>query len=201
MTISESALNEVEAELQHFCEPHLAGLYLTIIEEGAICASQPGTPEKIGKHKDILNELNRLCRKFKRSRVTEEKIRKGLSNLSDDAQTFVRVELAHQLQRPVDPASEDWSNAASQSALEQSVQHARKWVRQSPGGKTATQVQVFCRDVMRVYQQIANKPPGVGGELSVTPFERLWHASLCLIDPNATMLQAREIHRRASLRR
>ena len=201
MTIPESALKEVEAELQRFCEPHLAGLYLTIIEEGAICASQPGTPEKIRKHRDILNELNRLCRKFKRSRVTEAKVHKKLSHLSEDAQTFVQVELTHQLHRQVDLASEDWSNVASQSALKQSVQNARKWVRQSPGGKTASQVHVFCRDVMRVYQQIANKTPRVGGELSVTPFERLWHESLRLIDPNATILQAREIHRRASFRR
>ena len=43
-------------------------------------------------------------------------------------------------------------------ALEQSVMDARKWVRQSPGGKTATQVHVFCQDVMLVYQQISGKP-------------------------------------------
>ena len=201
MTISESALNEVEAELQHFCEPHLAGLYLTIIEEGAICALQPGAPEDIHRHKGILEELNRLCRKFKRSRVTEEKIRKELLNLSDDAQTFVRVELTHQLHRQVDLASEDWSNVASQSALEQSVKNARNWVRQSPGGKAAAQLHTFCRDVVRVYQKIADKPPGVGGESNVTPFERLWHASLRLTNPNATVFEAREIFRRASFRR
>jgi len=199
--MSGSTLNRIETELQHFCEPHLAGLYLTIIEEGAICALQPSAPKNILKHRNILEELNRLCRKFKRSRVTEEKIRKELLNLSDDAQTFVRVELTHQLHRQVDLASEDWSNVANQSALKQSVQNARKWVRQSPGGKTASQIHAFCRDVMLVYQQISEKPPGVGGESRVTPFERLWHASLRLIDPNATILQAREIHRRASFRR
>jgi hypothetical protein len=55
--------------------------------------------------------------------------------------------------------------------------------------------------VMRVYQQVTNKTPRVGGELSVTPFEHLWHASLRLVDPDATIIQARELHRRASFRR
>jgi hypothetical protein len=201
MTTFESTMNEVKAELLRFGGPDAIGLYLTIIEEGANRVSQASAPENVQKHKDILNELNRLYRKLERSRVTEKKIHKELSNLSDDAQTFVRVELTLQLQRSVDLASEDWSNVASQSALKQSVQNARKWVRQFPGGKPATQAHVFCRDVMRVYQQIANKTPGVGGELSVTAFERLWHASLCLIDLNATILQAREIYRRASFRR
>ena len=201
MTFSGSALYKVKLELLRLGELDAIGLYLTIIEESAFCASQPSAPKNILKHRNILEELNRLCRKFKRSRVTEEKISKELLNLSDDAQTFVRVELTHQLHRQVDLASEDWSNVANQSALKQSVQNARKWVRQSPGGKTASQIHAFCRDVMLVYQQISEKPPGVGGESRVTPFERLWHASLRLIDPNATILQAREIHRRASFRR
>ncbi len=118
MTISVSALNEVKPELLRFGGRDAIGLYLTIIEEGAIRALQQGAPENIHRHKDILDELNRLCRKFERSLVTEEKIRKELSNLSDPAQTFVRVELAlHQLHRPVDLASEDWSDPALQMAL------------------------------------------------------------------------------------
>jgi hypothetical protein len=201
MTIFESTMNEVKTELLRFGGPDAIGLYLTIIEEGAICALQPGAPEDIHRHKDILDELNRLSRKFERSRVTKGKIHKELSNLSDNAQIFVQVELAHQLHRAVDLASEDWSNVDSQSALKHSVQNARRWVRQSPGGKTATRVHVFCRDVMRVYQQVTNETPRVGGELSVTPFEHLWHASLRLVDPDATIIQARELHRRASFRR
>ena len=202
MTISESALNEVKAELLRCGGRDAIGLHLTIIEEGAIRASQPNAPENIHRHKDILDELNRFCRKFKRSGVSEEKIRKELSNLSDPAQTFVRVELAlHQLHRPVDLASEDWSDPALRMALKQSVMDARKWVRQCPGGKTATQVHAFCRDVMLVYQQLSGKPPGVGGGTNETPFERLWHTSLRLANPNATMLEAREIHRWASFRR
>ncbi len=197
-----SAIAEVKAELKRVGGSNAIGLYLTIIEEGAIRALQQSEQDNLQRHEEILVELNRLCRKLERSLVTEEKIRKRLSNLSDEAQTFVQVELAiHHLQRPVTLSSEDWSDPTLLMALKRSVMDARRWVRQSPGRKTATQVHEFCRDVMLVYQQISGKLPGVGGENNVTPFEHLWHASLRLTNPNATILEAREIFRRASFRR
>jgi hypothetical protein len=206
MTISEDALNQVKTELARFGDPDAKGVYLTIIEEAAIRASLPSAPENLQKHKDILDELNRLRRKFKRSAVAEEKIRKELSTLSDLAQTFVQFELAaHQHQRSSNLSLEDWSDPALQKALKQSVSDARRWVRQSPGGRTASRAHAFCRDVMLVYQQISGKPPGVGGDAYgkyyMTPFERLWHASLLLIDPSATIFKAREIFRRATFRK
>ena len=202
MQFPDSALAKVKIELERIAGSDAIGLYLSIIETGAIRALQQGQQNNTQRHEEILVELNRLVRKFERSLVAEEKIRKELSSLSDDAQTFVRVELAiHHLQRPVTLSSEDWSDPTLLMALKRSVMDARRWVRQSPGGKTATGVHAFCRDVMLVYQQISGKTPGVGGENNVTPFERLWHASLCLPNPNATTLKAREIFRRASFRR
>jgi len=206
LTKPAAPLDRVEQELRSLRAGNTTGMFLTIIEESADRTSHTEAPVDRQGHKDILDELNRLCRKLKRSAVTEEKIRTELSNLSEHAKTFVQVELAlHQLQRPFDLASEDWSDPSLQIALEKSALDARRWVRQTPGGMPATRVHRFCRDVVLVYTQISGDPPGVGGTAYdpdyMTPFERLWHASLRLINPNATILEAREIFRRASGRR
>ena len=87
-------MNEVKAELLRFGGPDAIGLYLSIIETGAIRALQQGQKYNTQRHEEILVELKRLVRKFERSLVAEEKIREELSSLSDDAQTFVQVELA-----------------------------------------------------------------------------------------------------------
>ena len=135
MTKPEAPLDQVEQELRSLRAGNTTGMFLTIIEESADRTSHTEAPVDRQGHKDILDELNRLCRKLKRSAVTEEKIRTELSNLSEHAKTFVQVELAlHQLQRPFDLASEDWSDPSLQIALEKSALDTRRWVRQTPCG-------------------------------------------------------------------
>jgi hypothetical protein len=93
MQFPDSALAKVKIELECIADSDATGLYLSIIETGAIRALQQGQQYNTQRHEEILVELNRLVRKFERSLVAEEKIREELSSLSDDAQTFVRVEL------------------------------------------------------------------------------------------------------------
>ena len=199
------ALTLVKDELRGIGAGDDVGLYLSIIEThaGQTDQSTPTIDSQI--HADILNELNRFSRKLIRSPITKRKIQNELLSLSNSAQIFIKLELTYLLDRVINLSSENWSAPRLQKALGKSVKNARRWVRQPPGKEAATGTHVFCRNVMLVFTQITGKAPGVGGSDSkpdyMTPFERLWHASLRLVSPNATIIQAREILRRASNRR
>jgi hypothetical protein len=199
------ALTLVKDELRSIGAGDNVGLYLSIIETHAGQTDQSTPPTDSQMHANILNELNRFNRKLIRSPITRRKIQNKLLSLSNSAQIFIKLELTYLLGRTVNLSSENWTNVRLQNALGKSVKNARRWVRQPSGQKPATGVHQFCRDVMLVYAQITGSTPGLGGSSAIenymTPFEGLWLASLKLISPNATILQAREILRRASNRR
>ena len=199
------ALIPVKEELERLGAKENVGLYLSIIETHADQVGLSTPPMDLQSHAGILTELTRLIRKLTRSTVTKRKVEKELSNLSHHAQIFLKLELTRHLKRTVDLETENWSTPRLLNSLIESTKHARRWVRQSPGQKTHTETHAYCRAVMLVYTQIINEHPGVGGNALdpeyMTPFERLWHASLLLVRPNATIIEAREVHRRASNRR
>jgi hypothetical protein len=198
-------LSLVKEELEHIGAQENLGLFLTIIQNHADQMGQSILAVEKQDYSAILKELNGLYRKFKRSMVSEQMIHRELNNLSSPAQTFVNLELAYHLKRTVNLKAENWSNTELQKTLEQSVGKARGWARQSPGPQISIEVHIFCREVMRVYMQIAEENPGVGNSNYdpgyMTSFEKLWHASLRLIRQDATVLEAREIFRKASGRR
>jgi len=66
-----SALAKVKIKLERIAGSDAIGLYLSIIETGAIRELQQGQQYNTQRHEEILVELNRLVRKFERSLVAE----------------------------------------------------------------------------------------------------------------------------------
>jgi hypothetical protein len=212
------ALKAVEEELNHIGAGDNLGVYLSIIETRASTIlqskiraekencyknkqqAQKNSPREILRgYAAVLDELNKFVRKLERSRVTEKKIQKNLSQLSDDALDVIRTQLTFLLGREVDLRKEDWSENHLQNSLGVAAKNARAWVRQPPGPATAENIHNFCREVILVFTQITDKRPGIGGsdakENYMTPFERLWYSSYRLVSPYATVYSAREILR------
>jgi hypothetical protein len=205
--ISTALLSDVNSELERLGAGSSPGLYLTIIESAADRAIGDHASENPDVYKFVLVELNSLLRSLKRSNLPASNLATKLSSLSEPASEFLTLEYGRKnhADADFDLSTLDWSDPILRDRLQTAVKQARKWVHQPPGSKTQTAIHAFCREVMLVYSQLTGKQPGVGGSSTTedyqTPFERLWHTSLKLIQPNTTILQARESHRRASNRR
>jgi hypothetical protein len=201
-------LQEVRDELEKLGAGDELGLYLSEIEHGAKDAKQIALDLDRQKSAEVLVELNKLLRSLKRmitSRpaMSGRKISRRLAQLSPTALTFVRMELGHNLGQETALDKEDWSNLVLRKALASSVNKSRHWLRAERGPIPQMGLHQFCHNVMFIYKQITGKSPGVGNNAYDTgsPFEKLWLASLKLINPNATMQGAREIFRSTSGRR
>ena len=199
--------SELRAALERIGAQRHAGLYISIIEAEAERADieDSRSPTTIALHGSILSSLNTVLRSLRRSRLTSNWIRTKLQALPEIASTFIRLELMRHLDRDIDLGGEDWSRTKLRKALELAVSHVRVWFRQSPGPRAATGLAGFSRAVAVIYKKITGKSPGLGTQQGrsgyKTPFEELWHASLRLLDTDATLDQAREIYREASGRR
>ena len=198
-------LETVKSELESLGADNFVGLYLSIIESSADRAKSGQADIGSEQMRMMLSELNTLLRSLERSKISATKLSTKLSALSDDARLFLVVEITRLQHQASDLDAMDWSDQNVRARLKIAADKARKWVRQTPGSKTNTPIHGYCRKVTLVYSTITSKSPGVGGSSTIenymTPLERLWHVGLQLIQPNATILQAREIFRRASTRR
>jgi hypothetical protein len=200
-------LEAIKSKLVQLGAGDHTGMFLSIIETAARQVSHPSTVKSPNRapFKDTLDELNRLRRSLERGRSSEPKRRARLTELSAPARQFIQLELSRLQDSPLDLDTTDWSNANAYLMLMRAVDQARNWVRQQPGPARQYSLEGFCDSVALIYLQLTGKKPGVGGDPLLTnyatPCERLFLASLKLVKPNATVLQVREIFRRADRRR
>jgi hypothetical protein len=197
----------IKLALEGLGADELTGQYLSIIETAAD-VEKIDSASRIsdgGDYTVVLNELNRILRSLKRSRLSATKLNNKLTALSKSTRVFIQVELSRTQGNQIDLDNSDWSNVKARTALEVSVGRAREWARQSSGPNRRENLEDFCRAVQLVYEQLTHKKPGVGrndfGTYYPSQFERLFVPSLSLVMPNATISQAREIFRRANWRR
>jgi hypothetical protein len=197
----------IKLALEGLRADELTGQYLSIIETAADVAKIDSASRISdgGDYTVVLNELNRILRSLKRSRLSATKLNNKLTALSKSTRVFIQVELSRTQGNQIDLDNSDWSNVKARTALEVSVGRAREWARQSSGPNRRENLEDFCRAVQLVYEQLTHKKPGVGrndfGTYYPSQFERLFVPSLSLVMPNATISQAREIFRRANWRR
>jgi hypothetical protein len=197
----------IKLALEGLGADELTGQYLSIIETAAD-VEKIDSASRIsdgGDYTVVLNELNRILRSLKRSRLSATKLNNKLTALSKSTRVFIQAELSRTQGNQIDLDNSDWSNVKARTALEVSVGRAREWARQSSGPNRRENLEDFCRAVQLVYEQLTHKKPGVGrndfGTYYPSQFERLFVPSLSLVMPNATISQAREIFRRANWRR
>jgi hypothetical protein len=197
----------IKLALEGLGADELTGQYLSIIETAADVAKIDSASRISdgGDYTVVLNELNKILRSLKRSRLSATKLNNKLTALSKSTRVFIQVELSRTQGNQIDLDNSDWSNVKARTALEVSVGRAREWARQSSGPNRRENLEDFCRAVQLVYEQLTHKKPGVGrndfGTYYPSQFERLFVPSLSLVMPNATISQAREIFRRANWRR
>jgi hypothetical protein len=197
----------IKLALEGLRADELTGQYLSIIETAADVAKIDSASRISdgGDYTVVLNELNKILRSLKRSRLSATKLNNKLTALSKSTRVFIQVELSRTQGNQIDLDNSDWSNVKARTALEVSVGRAREWARQSSGPNRRENLEDFCRAVQLVYEQLTHKKPGVGrndfGTYYPSQFERLFVPSLSLVMPNATISQAREIFRRANWRR
>jgi hypothetical protein len=197
----------IKLALEGLGADELTGQYLSIIETAAD-VEKIDSASRIsdgGDYTVVLNELNRILRSLKRSRLSATKLNNKLTALSKSTRVFIQAELSRTQGNQIDLDNSDWSNVKARTALEVSVGRAREWARQSSGPNRRENLEDYCRAVQLVYEQLTHKKPGVGrndfGTYYPSQFERLFVPSLSLVMPNATISQAREIFRRANWRR
>lgn len=203
-TIIDPELQAVSDELTKLKAGDHIGMYLTAIEQAADDA-KIGSPYPIPSHdatEQVLAELNRCHRSLSRSSLSGSRIEAKLLKLSDTAKTFIQFKYAKLNRKKLDIKNTNWFLKRNRVALMKAVSDAREWARRKSGPERQENLHRFCDKVQVVYEKLTGKKPGIGGSSTeadyATPFERLFLASLRLIIPNATTIQAREIFRYAS---
>ena len=195
-------LEKIAACLTEIGAENSAGLYTSIIASQAIKSA--GIFQMAGLDRTSLNrvhgELKSFARSLSRSKLSNDKIETKISGFSEEAAGLFKAQFALVNNQAFLPNHLDWQDEVVRNGAIAAAKKALRWCSESPGPKTRHDLRDYCSEVMAVYRAVAKKDPGLGAVLT-TPFERLWHASILLVEPNTTMVGAREIFRKASLRR
>ncbi len=139
----------IKLALEGLGADELTGQYLSIIETAAD-VEKIDSASRIsdgGDYTVVLNELNRILRSLKRSRLSATKLINKLTARSKSTRVFIQAELSRTQGNQIDLDNSDWSNVKARTALEVSVGRAREWARQSSGPNRRENLEDFCRAV------------------------------------------------------
>jgi hypothetical protein len=102
----------IKLALEGLRADELTGQYLSIIETAADVAKIDSASRISdgGDYTVVLNELNKILRSLKRSRLSATKLNNKLTALSKSTRVFIQVELSRTQGNQIDLDNSDWSS-------------------------------------------------------------------------------------------